>query len=138
MEKMTYKAAVTFCLDNFGAEMPADVKERMEALFDSLSRKSTKSNKPSKTQLENAPLKEALLDYFKEYPNQIFTCSELIEKVEALNGLSTSKVSALMRDYITSGDIKRTKEKGRSYFQYGHTLIADDKVVRIEVEDDLV
>lgn len=78
------------------------------------------TKKPTATQTANASLKVAILNFMEI--GKRYTCSDLIKIMPELNGMSTSKVSALlrqMRDDVDggSGEIKRTEEKGKTYFE---------------------
>lgn len=68
-------------------------------------RNTARKNKPSKTQLENAPLIEALKSLLTEEPQ---LASELAEK----SGLSTSKVTALVKK-IEGVKITDVRVKGK-------------------------
>lgn len=78
------------------------------------------TKKPTATQTANMGLKAAILDFMEI--GKKYTVSELIKTVPDLNGMTTSKVSALlrqMRDDVdgASGEIHRTEEKGKTYFE---------------------
>lgn len=78
------------------------------------------TKKPTATQTANASLKVAILNFMEI--GKRYTCSDLIKSMPELNGMSTSKVSALlrqMRDDVDNGtgEIKRTEEKGKTYFE---------------------
>lgn len=79
--------------------------------LDKLNAKNEKRrNTPTKAQLENAPIKEAIIDYVTEHSNAVAS-----EIATALN-ISTAKASALCGQLVTSeifvaGDVK-IKGKG--------------------------
>lgn len=78
-------------------------------------RKST-SKKPTATQLENESLKNAILVFLSGEANNRFTVTELTQQVDALEGRTTQKVSALMRQLLLEGLVVRTTEKNKTYF----------------------
>ena len=77
------------------------------------------TRKPTATQVANAELKAKMLDFMEV--GKKYTVSELIKSVPELNDLTTSKVSALLRQMRDdtpdgTGEIHRTEEKGKTYF----------------------
>lgn len=75
-----------------------------------------KVKKPTPTQIENEELKKAILEFLSGEGENRFTVTELTHKVDALEGKSTQKVSALMRQLLLSGLVTRTTSKNRTYF----------------------
>lgn len=115
--KMTNKKALEFVLENM-PEMPADVREKLENMIASLEKKSsTADRKPTAKQVENAGLRENILEFMRTKPNQLFTCTEIGKSVSALDGMNNQRVSALMRALVDSGDVTKTTVKGKSVFQ---------------------
>lgn len=73
-----------------------------------------KSNKPTKTQLENLSLMDVIFDFMQEGVR--YTVTELNKSVPQLVELSGNKVSALMRGLKLDGRVVRVEEKGKAYF----------------------
>ena len=73
-----------------------------------------KSNKPTKTQLENIALTDAIYDFMKEGVR--YTVTELNKTVPQLVELSGNKVSSLVRILKLDGRVVRVEEKGKAYF----------------------
>ena len=98
-----------------------DVKENQEYI-DFIKREIAKCNKksgakkPTPTQLENETLKNAILEFLSSEGENCFTVTELTQKVDALQGRTTQKVSALMRQLLLDGLVERTTNKNRTYF----------------------
>ena len=63
-------------------------------------RNATRSSKPSKTQLENAPIKQALLDFLTTHDGK-FTEGELGEALEVTH----NKAGALARQLVAEGKV---------------------------------
>lgn len=107
-----------------------EVKEFAEAARKKLDdRNANRSAKPSKTQLENAPIKQALLDYLTNNPGK-YTEGDL---GTALN-ITHNKAGALARQLVAEGkvvsaEIKIAKVGKRKVY----SLAAED--VEVEVED---
>lgn len=67
----------------------------------------------TEAQKANEKLKEAILEGL----DSKMTISQMIKVIPACNGLSTSKVSALVRQMKEACLVKRTEEKGVAYFE---------------------
>ena len=74
------------------------------------------AKKPTPTQVENEGLKNAILEFMNGQGENRFTVTELTQQVGELEGRTTQKVSALMRQLLLSGLVVRTTEKNRTYF----------------------
>ena len=72
--------------------------------------------KPTPTQVENEELKKAILEFLSGEGENCFTVTELTQQIDALNGRTTQKVSALMRQLLLEGLVERTTNKNRTYF----------------------
>jgi hypothetical protein len=64
MEKMTNVKAIDYVLAN--AELPTDVKEKLEKMREQFVKKNSAERKPTATQTENAGLKVAILNAMVE------------------------------------------------------------------------
>ena len=80
-----------------------------------LSKKSSGSGKPTKTQLENEGYKEVILTALAEIDKPV-TISELMEYAEGLAGLKNQRVSAIMTQLKNAEKVVRTMEKKKAYF----------------------
>lgn len=115
--KMTNKKALTYVLENV-ATLPADVKEKLENMVAALESKATSATrKPTKTQQENVGLRAAIMDFLRENPNLLVTCTDLSKRVAALDGMNNQKISALMRGLVDGGEVVKITEKGKSLFR---------------------
>ena len=74
------------------------------------------AKKPTPTQVENEKLKNAILEFLGGEGENRFTVTELTQQVEALEGRTTQKVSALMRQLLLDGLVVRTTVKNKTYF----------------------
>lgn len=72
-------------------------------------RKEKRKNTPTKTQKENAPIKEQILAYVVEHPNAVAA------SVGAEMSITTQKASALLRQLAADGSltVADTKVKGK-------------------------
>lgn len=112
--KTTYNTALTFVLDN--CDIPADVRERLTALRESVNKRSTSERKPTANQRENEGYKTAILDYLMANPDLVMTVSDMLERIPALAGLTNQRVSALLRQLKETERVTKTTDKRRSYF----------------------
>lgn len=107
---MTYVKAIEYVVENFGAEMSAEVVEKLEALKASVAKKNgAKSGKPTKTQVENEGIKAQILEVAVEP----MTATAIGEAV----GIPCQKASALLKQMIEAGTVEKTVEKRVSYFK---------------------
>ena len=81
-------------------------------LLDNRKRKGSKGM--TKTQKENEGIKELILATLAEKEDKV-TVSDLVA-TDALNGYSNQKISALLRQLVTSGQVEKTMEKKKAFF----------------------
>lgn len=79
-----------------------------------LTKKNSAEKKPTATQVANEGLKSAIADGMEV--NRLYTVTEIIKSVPACSELTTSKVSALLRQMVDAGIVKRTEDKRKAYF----------------------
>lgn len=113
-ERMTYVKALEYVLAN--CEMPSDVDEKIDALKNSLVKKSAHKGerKPTKTQIANEGFKEVILANMES--GRLYTITEITKEMPFGEELSTQRVSALVRQLKESGKVVRTEEKRKAYF----------------------
>lgn len=115
--KMTQRIAINYVMDNFGAELPTDVKEKFEAMLVALDKKSNKSgaHKPTKTQIANEGFKEVILKSMEK--DRLYTITEMVKEFDFGEELSNQRVSALVRQLKENGSVERIEEKRKAYFR---------------------
>lgn len=112
--KLTYSSALTYAIEN--CEMPADVREKLEALRAQQEKRSNADRKPTKNQQANANLREVVMDVLRN-EGKPMTVTEVFNAMsENPEVSSTQKVSALMRQLLLEGRVVKTMEKRVSYF----------------------
>ena len=89
--------------------------DRMNKDIELASKKSSKSGKPTKTQVENAQLKDAMLVAMCGQP--AMTIDEIKGICEEVANLSTSKISALLTQLRESGQVDRIYIKKKAHFK---------------------
>ena len=102
----------SFTVDSatFSAE---EVKAKLEAMLTAYEKKATAPKKPTKTQQENEPVKQAIVTLLKDAPSPL-TASDVAASV----GVSVQKASALLSQLVTAGLAQRVPEKRKTYFTH--------------------
>lgn len=118
MEKKMTKATAWSIVKDIVKEsahpQSAELVEKIEHELELLAKKNTSEKKPTATQVANEGIKSAILEGMEE--NRLYTIGEIIKEVPACAELSTSKVSALMRQLIDANTVVRTEDKRKAYF----------------------
>ena len=130
MEKMTkkdYFNAVLDLIDTMSATDPTetfgkrkvtapDMRTFIEHEMELLNKKNTtRSNKPTKGQVENANLAEKVLENMEI--GKSYTVSEIQTNVVELAKLSNQRATAVVRSLVRTGAVIRNEVKGKAYFQ---------------------
>lgn len=108
-----------------------EITEHAKAMIASLDkRNAARTSKPSKTQLENAPIKEAILGVIAEMNAEV-SASELHERLN----ISVQKASSLCRQLVEEGKLSKgeRKEKGKGLVKV-YSLAEDSSNEEMEVE----
>lgn len=79
--------------------------------------KKASSKVTTKTQKENEGIKEIIKNFLNETPNEMFTITQLQEKVEDLKDYSNQKISALVSQLVKANEIDKIVDKKKSYFK---------------------
>ena len=109
-KNITYIDAINAALT---ADLSNEVKDKLTALRDQIAkRNATKSDKPTKTQRENAEVKARILECLT-HTLQGLRCGEIANEI----GISGQKCSALLSQLVKSGEVvKREGEKRVTLF----------------------
>ena len=108
-----------------------EITEHAKAMIASLNkRNAARTSKPSKAQLENAPIKEAILGVIAEMNAEV-SASELHERLN----ISVQKASSLCRQLVEEGKLSKgeRKEKGKGLVKV-YSLAEDSSDEEVEVE----
>ena len=90
-------------------------KQFIEGEIALLEKKNSAEKKPTKTQVENAGIKEAILDYMVEGTR--YTVTEIIKGCDECHDLTNQKVSAILRQMVNETVIIKVEDKRKSYFE---------------------
>lgn len=108
-----------------------EITEHAKAMIASLDKRNVaRTSKPSKTQLENAPIKEAILGIIAEMNAEV-SASDLHERLN----ISVQKASSLCRQLVEEGKLSKgeRKEKGKGLVKV-YSLAEDPSDEEVEVE----
>ena len=95
--------------------VPSDViVDRMKKDIEMASKKSSKTGKPTKTQVENETIKAQIISVLERIGKPM-TVTQLLAESE-FTGLSNQKVSALLTQLRKSGEVVRTIEKKVAFY----------------------
>ena len=80
-----------------------------------LNKKNSAEKKPTAQQTANAGIMSAIVEGME--PNRLYTVTEIIKSIPACADLTNQRVSALLRQLVEGGKVKRTEDKRKAYFQ---------------------
>lgn len=109
-EKMTYTKALDCAING---EMTDEVIEKLTALRDSVAKRNAhKSGKPTKTQTANIEIGERIVAEMEEGVD--YTCTNI---GKLMGGLSSQKVSPIMKRLLDEGRVTCEKVKGKMVYR---------------------
>ena len=79
-----------------------------------LAKKNSAEKKPTAQQTANKGICDAIVEGMK--PNRLYTVTEIIKEISACADLTNQRVSALLRQLVEGGKVKRTEDKRKAYF----------------------
>ena len=79
-----------------------------------LAKKNASEKKPTAQQTANEGVKQAILNGMEV--NRLYTITELIKEIPECAEMTNQRVSALVRQLVDSGAVKRTEDKRKAYF----------------------
>lgn len=120
-KKITYAQALNTVLNNENIVLASDVREKLEALLASVSKKSGEK-KDTAQQVENATMVERI--YQEMEANRTYSIAELIKELPVVadfnanheNDMSTQRMVNLLKTLVEDGRVIKTTEKRRVYY----------------------
>jgi hypothetical protein len=115
--KVTYKSAVQFALENL-PDASDEIREKLEALLESLSKKSTAERKPTAKQTANEAYKADILAFMQA--DTLYSVSDIFKGVEAWaedETMTPARVSALLTQLKHDDVIVRVEYKRKAFFK---------------------
>lgn len=117
-EKMTNKKALSFVIENFGAECPTEVVEKLESILAQLEKRSSAERKPTARQVENESLKEQILEALRADQSRLMSVPEMIKEFGFFpTDITPQRVSALMTQLADADLVVREVDKRKVYFK---------------------
>lgn len=118
---ITYAQALNTVLDNENIVLASDVREKLEALLASVSKKSGE-RKETAQQVENAEMVERI--YQEMERDRTYSIAELLKELPVVadfnakheNEMSTQRMANLLRTLVENGKVVKTTEKRRVYY----------------------
>ena len=120
-KKITYAQALNTVLNNENIVLAADVREKLEALLASVSKKSGEK-KDTAQQVENAEMVERI--YQEMEANRTYSIAELLKELPVVadfnakheQDMSVQRMANLLKTLVDGGKVIKTTEKRRVYY----------------------
>lgn len=120
-KKITYAQALNTVLSNENIVLASDVREKLEALLASVSKKSGEK-KDTAQQVENAEMVERI--YQEMEADRTYSIAELLKELPVVadfnakheNDMSVQRMANLLKTLVDSGKVIKTTEKRRVYY----------------------
>ena len=120
-KKITYAQALNTVLTNENIVLASDVREKLEALLASVSKKSGEK-KDTAQQVENAEMVERI--YQEMAAGRTYSIAELLKELPVVadfnakheNDMSTQRMGNLLKTLVDGGRVIKTTEKRRVYY----------------------
>ena len=94
--------------------LTADEVKFVDHEIELLTKKNSAEKKPTAQQTANAGIMSAIVEGME--PNRLYTVTEIIKSIPACADLTNQRVSALLRQLVEGGKVKRTEDKRKAYF----------------------
>ena len=79
-----------------------------------LAKKNASEKKPTAQQTANEGIKTAIVEGMET--NRLYTVTEIIKSIPECADMTNQRVSALLRQLVEGGAVKRTEDKRKAYF----------------------
>ena len=120
-KKITYAQALNTVLSNENIVLASDVREKLEALLASVSKKSGEK-KDTAQQVENATMVERI--YQEMVAGRTYSIAELLKELPVVadfnakheNDMSVQRMANLLKTLVDGGKVIKTTEKRRVYY----------------------
>ena len=120
-KKITYAQALNTVLSNENIVLASEVREKLEALLASVSKKSGEK-KDTAQQIENAEMVERI--YQEMEANRTYSIAELLKELPVVadfnakheNDMSVQRMANLLKTLVDGGKVIKTAEKRRVYY----------------------
>lgn len=97
-------------LPNLTEEQKNFIRHELELLV----KKNSADKKPTAQQTANEVIKSAIVNGME--PNRLYSITEIIKEIPECADMTNQRVSALVRQLVDAGKVKRTEDKRKAYF----------------------
>ena len=130
--KMTNKVAFELAISALSASTLPDKDEAIAKIakaIEQLEKKNSKtSGKLTPKQTANLAIGDAVVEFLRSKPTQMFSISELLKQVEGLpEDMSSQRMTAIFRQDNVRPYYRRETVKGKSYFQYREAVETEEE-----------
>ena len=114
MTKATAWNIVKGIVENSGHAQTAELVAKIDNELALLAKKNSAEKKPTAQQTANEGVKVAIVEGME--PNRLYTVTEIIKSIPECADMTNQRVSALLRQLVEGGQVKRTEDKRKAYF----------------------
>ena len=114
MTKATAWGIVKGIVENSNHPQTAELVAKIDNELALLARKNSAEKKPTAQQTANVGIMSAIVEGME--PNRLYTVTEIIKSIPECADLTNQRVSALLRQLVEGGRVKRTEDKRKAYF----------------------
>ena len=114
MTKATAWGIVKGIVENSNHPQTAELVAKIDNELALLAKKNSAEKKPTAQQTANVGIMSAITEGME--PNRLYTVTEVIKEIPQCAELTNQRVSALLRQLVEAGKVKRTEDKRKAYF----------------------
>ena len=131
-KKMTNKVAFEMAITALQASNLPDKDEaiaKVAKAIEQIEKKNSKtSGKLTAKQTANLEIGDAVVEFLRSNPAQMYSIAELLKQVEGLpEDMSSQRMTAIFRQDNVRPYYRRDTVKGKSYFQYCEAVETDEE-----------
>ena len=114
MTKATAWGIVKGIVEKSNHPQTAELVAKIDNELALLAKKNSAEKKPTAQQTANVGIMSAIVEGME--PNRLYTVTEVIKEIPQCAELTNQRVSALLRQLVEGGKVKRTEDKRKAYF----------------------
>ena len=114
MTKATAWGIVKGIVENSNHPQTAELVAKIDNELALLAKKNSAEKKPTAQQTANVGIMSDIVEGME--PNRLYTVTEIIKSIPACADLTNQRVSALLRQLVEGGKVKRTEDKRKAFF----------------------
>ena len=114
MTKATAWGIVKGIVEKSNHPQTAELVAKIDNELALLAKKNSADKKPTAQQTANEGIKTAIVEGME--PNRLYTITEIIKEIPECADMTNQRVSALVRQLVDAGNVKRTEDKRKAYY----------------------